>query len=357
MEDNIFAGNSCVHRLAQQIYNSLMTRRWVTYSEELAKFLGKDISYIGVRGISNTEHFEDIKKAFPWVIKILQAKIQDCIENDGKRKGKSYRYVGTISDPLRQEREYSRKLVVEDYVQFCKATNGMLPAGWISSFFEGSNLELESEQDAESGSVFIGSSLEQNLTNIEMLPDLYSAISNHNVISFDYKPFDKDVRHIILHPQFLKEYNGRWFVLGKVNGGDLQVEIFPIDRMISNPRIVSDIDYVPAANGFYKNYFSNIVGVSYGTDSEAKPIVIRTYSEYQHGLLMTKKLHHSQEETVPFGRHDGKWYGEVKINVIPNHELRGKILTFGHFLEVVSPEDFRKEMAEVTLKTAKRYNQ
>ena len=77
MEDNIFAGNSCVHRLAQQIYNSLMTRRWVTYSEELAKFLGKDISYIEVRGISNTEHFEDIKKAFPWVIKILQAVFVD----------------------------------------------------------------------------------------------------------------------------------------------------------------------------------------------------------------------------------------------------------------------------------------
>ena len=48
--------------------------------------------------------------------------------------------------------------------------------------------------------------------------------------------------------------------------------------------------------------------------------VIRTKTENQHGLLLTKPLHHSQKETQTFGEHDGLWYGEVTLTIEPNRE-------------------------------------
>ena len=177
-----------------------------------------------------------------------------------------------------------------------------------------------------------------------MLPIFYKAITNKRVLSFDYQPFGQEPFTLVFHPQFLKEYNGRWFVFGESDREPYQAYNVPLDRIIGEISYIKGIEYIPAEKGFYQQYFMNIIGVTHEENAKVEQVVIRTKSEYQHGLLLTKPLHHSQKETLPFSEHDGQWYGEVTLTIEPNRELRGKILMYGEGLEVMEPSLLREQL-------------
>ena len=99
----------------------------------------------------------------------------------------------------------------------------------------------------------------------------------------------------------------------------------------------------------------NIIGVTHEKGAKVEEVVIRTKSEYQHGLLLTKPLHHSQEETLPFGEHNGLCYGEVRLTIEPNRELRGRILLYGENLEVISPMSIREQIKDNIKKQVEQY--
>lgn len=233
-----------------------------------------------------------------------------------------------------------------------------MPASWFSSFFENTQLLLDTERESEGGNALIRSSLEQNLTNIHLLPKFYKAITDHQVLRFSYQRFGQEPFELTFHPQFLKEYNGRWFVFGeaeRLREDEQSMEIkerfkaynVPLDRIVGEVCEANDVEYIPALKGFYQEFFKNIIGVTHEKGAKVEEIIIRTKTEYQHGLLLTKPLHHSQEETLPFGEHkDGK-YGEVTLTVEPNRELRGKILAYGQYLEVMQPLTLREQILDI----------
>ena len=88
---------------------------------------------------------------------------------------------------------------------------------------------------------------------------------------------------------------------------------------------------------------------------KVEEVVIHTKTEYQHGLLLTKPLHHSQKETLPFGKYENGEYGEVTLTIEPNRELRGKILAYGQYLEVIQPLLFRDQIKEIIRTQMKLY--
>ena len=297
-----------------------------------------------------------MKKAFPDVLKALEKACPGCIEDNGLSKGKAYRYLGKDDDPLSEERKAVVQKSVEDYVTFCKASAGILPASWFSSFFANTQLLLDTNRETKEGEVSISSGAEQNLTNIEMLPIFYKAITNKQVLNFDYQPFGQEPFTLTFHPQFIKEYNGRWFVFGDANREPYQAYNVPLDRIVSEVNTVEDIEYIPVPKGFYQEYFNNIVGVTHEKDAKVEEVVIRTKTEYQHGLLLTKPLHHSQKETIPFGEHEDGWYGEVMLTIEPNRELQGKILAYGQYLEVVSPQSLREQIKATLVNQMMQYD-
>jgi predicted DNA-binding transcriptional regulator YafY len=54
-------------------------------------------------------------------------------------------------DPLAAERQAIVQKSIEDYVEFCKASAGIMPASWFSSFFENTQLLLDTERESEDG--------------------------------------------------------------------------------------------------------------------------------------------------------------------------------------------------------------
>ena len=341
---NIFAGFGVRSEFVNLIYMELMKRDFVSYADVLALYCGRPKGYYDKMACNKEPGYGELKKAFPEVLKALEKICPGCIKDNGKNKGKAYKYIGKDGDPLSEERKAVVQKSVEDYVAFCKASAGIMPASWFSSFFENTQLLLDANREAKDGDMHISSSMEQNLTNIHLLPIFYRAISNKQVLRFDYQPFGQELFTLLFHPQFLKEYNGRWFVFGDANREPYQAFNVPLDRIVGDVCDVNDVEYIPAPKGFYRQYFMNIIGVTHEENTKVEQVVIHTKSEYQHGLLLTKPLHHSQKETQPFGEHDGQWYGEVILTIEPNRELRGKILMYGESLEVMEPLSLREQL-------------
>ena len=344
---NIFAGFGVRSEFVNLIYTELMKRDFVSYADVLALYCGRPKGYYDRMACNSEPGYGELKKAFPEVLKALEKICPGCIEDNGLSKGKAYRYIGDNDDPLSEERKAVVQKSVEDYVAFCKASAGILPASWFSSFFENTQILLETNRESKDGEMRICSGAEQNLTNIDLLPVFYKAIANKQVLRFDYQRFGQEPFTLIFHPQFLKEYNGRWFVFGDADREPYQAYNVPLDRIVGKVCEVNDVEYIPAPKGFYHEFFNNIIGVTHEKGAKVEEVIIQTKTEYQHGLLLTKPLHHSQEEALPFGEHDGQYYGEVRLTIEPNRELRGRILLYGQNLEVISPLSLREQIKDI----------
>ena len=332
------------------IYQKLMKREYVTLADILCLHYGKEKDYYEKRTCSSEIGYGELKKAFPEVISAIKKTIPGSVIDNGKTgKGKAFRYIGKDDDPLVEERKAVVQKSLEDYVTFCKASAGIMPSSWFSSFFENTQLLLDTERESEGGNALIRSSLEQNLTNIHLLPKFYRAITDRQVLRFSYQRFGQEPFELTFHPQFLKEYNGRWFVFGDADREPFKAYNVPLDRIVGEISVISDVEYIPALKGFYQQFFKNIIGVTHEKGAKVEQVVILTKTEYQHGLLMTKPLHHSQQESFPFGEHEDGQYGEVALTIEPNRELRGRILMYGESLEVMQPQQLHDQISE-TLK-------
>ena len=352
---NIFAGYGAKSEFVNLIYTELMKREFVSYADILAMYCKRPKGYYDKKACNSEPGYGELKKAFPEVLKALEKACPECIEDNGQSKGKAYRYVGGNDDPLSEERKAVVQKSVEDYVSFCKASAGILPSSWFSAYFENTQLLLDTNREAESGASHIQSSLEQNLTNIDLLPLFYKAITNKQVLRFTYQRFGQEAFELTFHPQYLKEYNGRWFVFGEANREPYLAYNVPLDRIVGEVNEVNDVEYIPAEKGFYQNFFKNIIGVTHEKDAKVEQVVIKTKTEYQHGLVLTKPLHHSQKETLSFGEHEEGCYGEITLTIEPNRELQGKILAYGQYLEVIQPISLREQIKDAIRKQTEVY--
>ena len=354
---NIFAGFGVRSEFVNLIYLELMKREFVSYTDVLALYCGRPKGYYDKMACNSEPGYGELKKAFPEVLKALEKTCPGCIEDNGLNKGKAYRYIGKSDDPLSEERKAVVQKSVEDYVAFCKASAGIMPASWFSSFFENTQLLLDTNRESKDGEVRICSGLEQNLTNIDLLPVFYKAIANKQVLRFDYQPFGQEPFTLVFHPQFIKEYNGRWFVFGEANREPYQAYNVPLDRIVGEVSEVDGVEYIPAPKGFYQDFFNNIIGVTHEKGAKVEEVIIHTKTKYQHGLLLTKPLHHSQKEIMPFGEYEDGNYGEVRLTIEPNRELRGRILLYGENLEVISPLSLREQIKEILRRQMQQYSE
>lgn len=353
---NIFAGAGSRAQFVHLIYNELMKHQFVSLADILCVCYGREKGYYEKFTCNREPGYGELKKAFPEVIKALNEKFSGCVIDNGKNgKGKAYKYVGKDEDPLSEERKAIEQKRVEDYVAFCKASAGLLPSSWFSSYFENTQLLLDTNREVESGANHICSSLEQNLTNIDLLPVFNKAITEKKVLRFSYQRFGQEPFELIFHPQYLKEYNGRWFVFGEADREPYQAYNVPLDRIVDEVAVVDGVEYIPAPKGFYQDFFKNIIGVTHEKGAELEQIVIRTKTEYQHGLLLTKPIHHSQQELIPFGENKDGVYGEFTLAIEPNRELRGRILMYGENIEVIRPTSLREHIKDIIRKQMENY--
>lgn len=144
------------------------------------------------------------------------------------------------------------------------------------------------------GQQILEASEDRNLTNIELLPFLYEAIKRKQVLAIYYIHYTDSIKEelfLIVSPHYLKEFNGRWYLLGHTinNEGKVWRSHIALDRIVARPReISSGVTYVEPQAHYYENYFKNIVGVTHPNNAEVVNVHVRAHNHYMFMLTETK---------------------------------------------------------------------
>jgi len=173
----------------------------------------------------------------------------------------------------------------------------------------------------------------EQLKGLEFIDIIYEAIQNKKVIEVTYQSFSaRNPSKIIVHPQLLKEYNNRWFLLALQNEKLLTMAL---DRMIK----IEQVKTIP-----YKDlqidgddYYKDIVGVTVA-NVRAERVQFRIDTK-NAPYVITKPFHKSQR--IIEHRDNGMVFN---IFVQINFELERLILGFGDAIEVLKPEKLRNRI-------------
>ncbi len=141
----------------------------------------------------------------------------------------------------------------------------------------------------------------ENLKGLEHLDTIYQAIIKKIVLKIDYQSFRairrrKSATEIVIQPLILKEFNNRWFLIGR-KPNDKKIYTFPLDRIkqigfelsIDFDDTVFD-DTVFDAEEYYKNTF----GVTVLPKEKALNIEFLA-NPLNAPYIETKPFHHSQK--------------------------------------------------------------
>lgn len=359
MTKNFFIGEGFLPQFAHIIYDQLLNRKWVSNSSVMQQY------YEGVgrkmpSSVSKCDGYGELKKAFSCVVAALREIESDCMESRGGTRNREWRYMGTDANPLANMQNAAIIRDLKTYAQFCQDSAGLMPIEWITYFFRNTQDLLNIRKTRAQGKQCISADVNRQTKNLDMLPRIYEAIIHKRAIQFDYRDFTGEVYHLLFHPQYLQEYEGRWQLFGKTTGlshkAIRDVYNIAIDRMEKDTYCeCADEVYQPAIPGYYDKYFSNIIGVTHLENERTEHIRIRAHSAYIYGLIDTKRLHPTQQVVTPYDKYDDGEYGEFELQVEFNNELVGRILYFGDGLEVISPRYIRERFAQRIRTLMNRY--
>ena len=176
---------------------------------------------------------------------------------------------------------------------------------------------------------------------------LFSAISNKQVLEISYKNFKHGIEQkYIVHPYYLKQFNGRWFLIGHSdNIGKLSV--FAFDRIVSTKS--NNRDYIPNTTYNFNEYFDDMIGVT--KPNEASLEVVKLWVSAQRWpYVETKPLHGSQRVVSK------DEYGvTIQIEVYLNRELEQLVLSFGKDIKVLSPRILQEKIHSNIMENLSNY--
>lgn len=176
----------------------------------------------------------------------------------------------------------------------------------------------------------------ENLKGLEHLDFLYRSIINKKAIEVTYQSFKaRQASTFVFHAYLLKEFNNRWFLIGRKNKGDTILNL-AIDRLQKIKK--SDFNFKENSNFNTKTYYENAIGVSVSPGLKVEEVIFFV-NHFHAPYVETKPLHKSQKviEKTHFGV-------TFSMQVQHNFELEKKLLGFGEGIKVLQPERLRKNI-------------
>lgn len=193
---------------------------------------------------------------------------------------------------------------------------------------------------------FINFESEGNLKGIEHLKSILFAIKNRRKISFaHYNYWTRKQKQYVVNPYLLKEYQNRWYVVGKIDSG--QYRTFGIDR-IENLEIKTEVFKLIKTED-PSQLFENIVGLTY-SDEKIEEVIL-AFNPTTGNYIKSLPFHKSQQIIK-----DDKTALVISLQVIPNFELQQKILMLGDGVKVIKPKRLANEIKASLRLTLKQYS-
>lgn len=154
--------------------------------------------------------------------------------------------------------------LISEVLRILGQFDGLKNFEWIQNYMIG--------LDAEERKPILSFTSTAVLKGTKWLPLLFDVISNKQVINVSYRPFNGKTKEYLLHPYLLKEYNGRWYLIGAIDSDKFLIN-FSIDR-IKDFRIMDKIPYEEYSNGDINDRFTDLIGVTLRKDAKMEHILI-----------------------------------------------------------------------------------
>lgn len=310
--------------------------------EELSKGIYvtyKDIADRLVKDPSDTDTLEKIK-----------GRLRKNISRDSKLKGVlDYKNKKNGRDGLKYKPGY------ENYLKYLEAKKDIEKMSGIEKrIYSTIGLDLLLDQ-RNTECTQIEFECVRNLKKADYVKKMATWILENKVLDITYIDKKNSEHQVVFHPQFLREYNNRWAVYGKCEEMENYPTCIRIDSIVKLSLLPKEkgIIYKEAEPHYYRDYFKNIIGFTKNKNSKVQDVYFLTNNREVHNLIKTKPFHESQEELDQWS--DESQHGKFVLHIIPNTELRTKLLSYGSGITMLGNGWFQREYKEEIKKMAELY--
>lgn len=208
------------------------------------------------------------------------------------------------------------------------------------------DLLTQSLKESQSAMHYISFETEGTFKGVSLLKNILFAIKNRRKISFIHYNYTTGTKkHYEINPYLLKEYQNRWYVIGKVEGR--QFLTFGIDR-IEELSLSTDV-YKVLKSEDPSVAFENIIGLT-AANGKVEEVQL-SFNPIQGKYIKSLPLHKSQAIIK-----DDKKSLVISLKVVPNFELRQKILMMGESVKVLKPAGLASEIKKSLKLALKQYS-
>lgn len=179
-------------------------------------------------------------------------------------------------------------------------------------------------------------------------PDIFLAIKEKRVLDIIYKPFNGMVRELTVHPYYLKEIRGVWHLHCR----DINNEIIfhlALDCFVrcdfNTDKSITYIESSLTAEQYFKDIIGNDIKPTKLTKVELK--INDDYMSY----IENRPIHDSQKIV---NKNWSKTHTLVTLTIKPNYDFFDAILSHGNNIEIICPNNLRKN---IEIRTRRIYNQ
>lgn len=159
------------------------------------------------------------------------------------------------------------------------------------------------------------------------------AIQNQKMIKYTYHKYWNDEFSVrLIAPYGLKEFKGRWYVIGK-DEKDQEVKTFGLDRITHLEITAKKFTY--PHNFDLNELYANCFGIINPKGLKPEKIIL-SFDAEQGKYIKSFPLHSSQQILK-----DDKDELQTSIDVLPSFDLEMEILSYGEKVKVLQPDSLR----------------
>jgi len=181
----------------------------------------------------------------------------------------------------------------------------------------------------------------------ENMPDIINAIKKKVQINFQYTKYLVDeISYRTIEPYGLKEFSGRWYVLG-LDLNDKIVKSFGLDRITEIK--LSDRLYTCPQEITVNEYYKNCFGIE-GPNNRKPCNVIIECNKKQAKFIKSLPIHSSQTIIA-----ENNKTVTIKLFIIITYDLIMELLSYGNDIKVIKPKSLANKLIETYQKALEQY--
>ena len=321
-----------------RVLDALLRRDEGVCMREILRVVNKMLDMRGISTVRSKETMLRDMLAIENGYQVLIEKLKDKRDCRVVR----YRYENTafsiFNSPLSDEEIKEIKGLL-DVLSFFK---GFPQSDWLHELF--ARFDVASEINGHKVVQFEQSCVNKGMENFSKI---FHAILDRKAAVITYQRFGHEARKHMVYPYYLKQDDGRWYLVARSSKHLDSICIFSLDRL-SSFEVDCEAEYVPIDVDI-DEYFKDVCGIT--RPDHGTPITIRFYvNAFQLPYLITKPVHHSQ--TVCARNSAG---AIMSIHVIPTPELLVRFLSFGDGVRVITSCQLRDDLMKNCMKIVRMY--